>query len=352
MPRISSSRSIAAGCLFVLLLISGNACGDDKTLKIFTWSDYIDPDIVSVFEQRHKVKIQFSYFEDNDARDAALVNTNGVGYDLLLLNGIQVAQYHKLGWISPISKKDVPNIATIDKKWRSAFADTEKYAIPYFWGTLGIAYRSDLVSEKITSWRQLFNPAASLKGKIVLPASMRDVIGMALKSLGYSANSADPQQLLEAEQLLKTQKPFISRYGYIAINEQSSLLSGENHMAMVYSGDALVLQQHNKQIAYALPQEGSNLWVDYFAVSSTSDKRSLALAFLNYLNEPEVAASNAQFVRFATPNHKAEKLLPVSFLKNPIIYPPEKELHKSEFYRPLPVDATRTCNRVMADLIR
>jgi spermidine/putrescine transport system substrate-binding protein len=120
---------------------------------------------------------------------------------------------------------------------------------------------------------------------------------------------------------------------------------------MIFSGDALMLQEHHPDIEYALPAEGGNIWLDYLAVLSASNKKELASAFINFLNLPKVAARNAEFVYYATPNTAAEQYLPDEYFANPVIYPPEEQLSKSEFYKPLSPRAQKLTNSIIAQLI-
>ena len=129
------------------------------------------------------------------------------------------------------------------------------------------------------------------------------------------------------------------------------LVRGEARAAMVYSGDAMMVAEHNENIAYVVPEEGSNLWVDYLAVLKRSRQKQLAMDFINFLNEPENAAQLAQFVYYATPNREAEKRLPKEFLEDPVIYPDQNVLAKSEFYRELPPRVQKRYNAVLPRVI-
>ena len=321
-----------------------------NVLTILTWSDYLDPDVVKQFEEKYQTEIKFVYFEEDDERDAIMVDSDGLGYDIILISGIRVDLYKKKGWITSINEEDVPNLKNIRKNWLKAFNGTEGYTVPYFWGTLGIAYRADLVKEKITSWKQLYQPDQSLKGKIFMLSSQRDLIGSAMKSLGYSINSTTKKEINDVKELLIEQKPFVNHYGYIMVDANSSLVTGKDWVAMAFNGDAIMLQEHNENIQYVLPEEGTNIWVDYFTISSKASNQKLAHQFLNYLNEPKIAAQNSLFVYFATPNIEAEKLLPQNFINHPVIYPSQEILAKSEFYKPLPPSTIKHMNSIVSDL--
>jgi spermidine/putrescine transport system substrate-binding protein len=315
-----------------------------RALVLLNWSDYLDPDLAATFEKQFNVKLREVYFESDDLRDHMMLETDGKGYDLALVNGISVDVYRKRGWLSPVGEAQIPNLNHIDSRWLDAFPGLEGYAVPYFWGTMGIAYRKDLVQTPLSSWMDILQPAEYLHGRIGMLDNSRDALGMALKALGYSANSTDAKQIKAAEQLLLAQKPHVKTYTYVALNEESALVKGDIIAAMLYSGDALMVQEHHEQIDYLVPSEGGNIWVDYLVVLEHSQNKELAWTFLNFLNEPENAAQLAEFVYYATPNKSAEKLLPAEFLEDPVIYPSQAVLSRSEFYKPLPPRAIKRRN--------
>jgi spermidine/putrescine transport system substrate-binding protein len=335
----------SATSLLFLFVTFGQASAN-KELIFLNWSEYIDPDIVQQFEQRHKVKLHQIYFETDDTRDDLLLETDGKGYDLVLSAGSVLRTYKKQGWLAPITKQQVPNLKHINQKWLDAFADANGYAIPYFWGTTGIAYRKDLLGYDITSWKQLFEPNKKLSGKILMANSVNDVIGMALKSKNYSANSTNPEEYKQIEKLLMQQKPHVKAYAYMALNEESALVKGNVYASMAYSGDALFIKDIEPNIEYVLPEEGGNLWVDYIVVMQSSKNKQLAYEFINFLNEPEIAAQLAEFVYYASPNKAAEKLLDKEFLSDPIIYPDKQALQRSEFNQYLPARIRRMRNNI------
>lgn len=339
--------------VFILTLNPGiiSAATEPQELVFLTWSDYIDPELVKKFEEKYNAKINFVYFESDEFRDDMLVDTEAAGYDIICSNGRSIKPYARRGWIMPITEQDVPNKKLIDSRWRDAFPYANDYAVPYFWGTVGIAYRKDLVTTPITSWRQLLEPTSELSGKILLVKDSRDLMTMALKNLGYSINTTDLEHLDQAESLLTLQKPHVKNYSYLAVTEESALVNGEALAALTYSGDALLVAEHEENITYVVPDEGSSIWVDYLLVSKATTNKKLAMDFINFLNEPENAAQLAQFVYYATPNLAAEKLLPKDFLQDPVIYPDKILLEKSEFYKELPPRVQKHYNNILPRLV-
>jgi spermidine/putrescine transport system substrate-binding protein len=353
MISYTSARAPLCAALLFFMAMSSSAFGQSppRELVLLNWSEYLDPELVGKFEQAHNVKLREVYFESDDLRDELLVETNGMGYDLAIVNGVMIDSYRKRGWLAAATAAEVPNLKHVDEYWLKAFAGAEGHGVPYFWGTLGIAYRADLVETPPASWMDLFKPADQLRGKIAMVDSQRDALGMALKALGYSANSTDSGQVKEAMALLLAQQPHVNTYTYLVLDENSALVSGEVAMAMIFSGDALMLQEHHEEIQYVVPREGGNIWADYLVVMQGSKNKDIAYAFIDFLNEPEHAARLAEFVYYATPNKAAEKLMPGEFLADPVIYPSEEVLSRSEAYTPLPPRAMKTRNTNFARLL-
>jgi spermidine/putrescine transport system substrate-binding protein len=323
-----------------------------RTLVLLNWSDYLAPELVAKFEQAFNAKVSEIYFESDDIRDNMLLENEGRGYDLALVSGAAIDVYLKRNWLAPLDLEQIPNFKYIDEHWLTAFPAAQGYAAPYSWGTMGIAYRSDLVTIPPTSWMDILKPEEAMRGKITMIESSRDLMTAALKAQGYSANSTDAGEIKAAEKLLLAQKPHVKSYSYLALSEESALVSGDVIAGMMYSGDAMMLQEYHDGIKYVLPEEGGNIWTDYLVVLENSRTKDLAFAFINFLNEPENAAQLAEFVYYATPNRAAEKLLSAEFRDNPVIYPGKDALAKSEFHNPLPPRAEKKRNLAISKVLK
>ncbi len=341
----------AFAVIFLSVFCTTVNAGSNEELEFLTWADYIDPEIVVEFEQETGIHIKFSYYESDDARDVILSSSDGLGYDLAIVNGLMLQSYAKRNWLAPTAVDRMPNITHIDPRWRDAFPAAERYGVPYFWGTLGIAYRQDLVPEGFTSWKDFFEPVESLRGKITMLKSSRDILGMALKSLGYSANSSNRKAIREAGRLLEAQRPFVRSYEYILLGGKSALVSGDVWASLAYSGDALRVQEYHDDIVYVVPEEGGNLWVDYLTVFQGSPRKDLVAKFIDFLNRPEIAARNAEYVYYATPNAAARLHVSDDYANDPVIHPSPSVISRSETYQPLAPRAQKTVNSVFAELV-
>lgn len=322
--------------LSVLTTVVFTQAAQAKELIFLNWANYMDPDILLEFKQRTGITVKQSYFDSDTTRDELLLETEGKGFDLVLINDASMKILAQRGWLETLDEQAIPNLKHINSRWRSQFEESRAFGVPYLWGTVGIVYRKDLVPFSVSSWMDLLRPTPELHGKISMIADSADMIGMALKALGYSLNSVNEEELNEAEALLQAQAPAVKTYRYLSLNQDSALLSGKIIMSMMYNGDTYALQKYNENIAFVLPKEGGNIWTDYLSVLSASPRKEEAKQFINFLNEPEIAARLALFAHYASPNQAAEELLPQAFKNDPIIYPNGEALEKSEAYLRLP----------------
>jgi len=320
-------------------------------ITFLTWSEYISEDVVAEFENQYKAKVNFIYYESDDARDEMLVTYGADGYDLILIDSVNIPLYKQLDWITSFNVNNAPNLNHVKLPELSNLNKKDHTCAPYSWGSTGIAYRTDLVSEPITSWKQIFTPTPELQGKILMSTLSEEVVGMALKSLGYSMQSTNRQELEAARQLLLSQQPSVAGYSAVAsVSHKSKLISGEVTAIVTYSGDALMLNEIEPRISYVLPEEGGAIWADFVCLSGKANNPELAHKFINFINQAEQAAANASFIYTATPNLAAEKLLPAEFLNDPIIYPDQTLVAQSETYEVLPPRTIIKHNAIMQEL--
>jgi spermidine/putrescine transport system substrate-binding protein len=183
------------------------------------------------------------------------------------------------------------------------------------------------VAEPPTSWKVLLD-SDQYSGRIALLADQRAVLGVTLKYLGFPMNSINPDEIALAQALLIKQKPHIKAF---APDEgQNMLAAGDVDLVMEWNGDILSLMEEDDDVSYAVPAEGTMVWIDGICIPVGAPHPENAHAFIDHLHAPEVMAEIATTIHYATPNVKARELLSAELLENPAIYPPPEVVAKSE----------------------
>jgi len=348
---IASWPLLALACIAIAVPSIGHAAGAPE-LRIYNWEFFLDPEVAAEFGRRHGVTVRQSYFESDWERDLRLSDGGRAEFDIVMVDAAQVTVYRSRGWIEPIGEGRVPALAHFDPVWRNVSDATATHTLPFAWGTLGIAYRADLIKEAPESWAALFKPVTSLCGKILVGDDPRELIAVALKATGYSANAVDPAAYRQAEQLLQEQRRCVTGYRYTGVAADTDLLTGKAWAAMAYSSDAAWLRARNPNIRFIVPREGGLIWADYLVVLSSSSHKSLAFAFLAFLGEPAIAARMALYNKAATPNARARALLPAGVRQDASIYPSSDAQRASELVGNSPPAVVSARNQIFARIIR
>ena len=322
---------ITIGALVTSMLTGCGATDSKKVLNVYNVGDYIDESLIPIFEKRTGIKVQYETYDTNEMMYQK-VKSGSTNYDLIFPSDYMVEKMKKEGLLKKIDFKNIPNIKYIDKSFMSPVYDKDSaYSVPYMWGTFGILYNKKLVHEKVDSWDILWNP--KYKGNIMMLDSVRDTLGIALKKLGYSMNTTNPKEIKEAMKELMKQKDLVLAY----VNDEGKdrLLGEEAAMGIIYSGDAVTLMEQNPNLAYAIPKEGTNKWVDAMAIPKTAENKKEAEMFINFLLDPEIAKINAEYIGYSTPNIGALELLDPEVTKNQVAYPSKDVMKKTETFRDL-----------------
>lgn len=322
-----------------------------KELVLLNWSEYMDQELLQRFEKTTGIHVKEVYFETDETRDELLARTGGKGFDLFVVSGERVQSYVKRKWLAKVEPNAMPNLKHIAPRWLTAYPFLQEYAVPLLWGTLGIAYRPDLVGGKITTWKEMLQPTDHLRQRIVMEKESPDLLGVAMKVLGHSWNHYDESAISQAQALLMAQKPFVRAYGYPSLDKSSGLVTGEVWLSMFYNGDAITLKEIEPNIAYVVPEEGTILWVDSLVVLESSPRKDWAFQFINFLHEPNNAAQLAHYLHYATVNQAAEPLLKPEHKNDPVIYPSEAILQRSEFLAKPPPQIDRRFKEILRGLL-
>jgi spermidine/putrescine transport system substrate-binding protein len=328
-PIVSRRRVLkAAGALgAVAALPRSGWAEEEKKLNFYNWDTYTGETTLQTFNEKTGIEVSLDLYANNEELFAKLKEGNP-GYDVIVPSNDMVETMLAVGLLQSLDHSKIPNIANIDP----AFSDPKydpglKHTLPYMWGTLGIGYRKSKVKEAPTSWKVLFD-SDEYSGRIALLADMRPVLGLALKYLGFSMNSTNPDEIAKARDLIIKQKPHIKAF---APDEgQNMLIAGDVDLVMEWNGDIVQVMSEDDDLDYVVPIEGTDVWTDNLAIPNDAPHPENAHAFLNHIHDKAVNAEIANTIRYATANLAARELVNPEDLNNQRIYPPSNVVAKSE----------------------
>jgi spermidine/putrescine transport system substrate-binding protein len=307
---------------------TSDRCGDPSKLAdeifLYNWSDYMDPAVKEQFEQECGVKVTETNFDSNETLLATL-QAGGADYDIIVPSDYMVTTLIDEGLVMELDYNVITNIKNMEEANINQYFDPEqKYTVPYFWGTSGFAVDTGAVKDVKASWSMLFDPNSPYCGQISMLNDERETIGAALMYLGYSINDTDPAHLEEAKNLLIEQSQCIKAYDSETNDEL--IISGETVLGHMWTGDAITSGSPDaggrEEIDYVIPTEGCTIFQDNMMVPAASPNAYTAMVFINYLNFPDVAAQNSEYVGYATPNKAAKEVIDPDVLADTRIYPP------------------------------
>jgi len=303
---------------------------ETKTLKLLNWEDYLSPDVIALWEQQTAVKIEQILF-DNEQRRNELMNKDYGNIDVVILDEVSSRYFGEKGKLLRLNEMNVSNISHIDTRW---IRQCGQHSIPYFWGTLGLAYRKDIVTTAPTSWLDIIHPDDYLSGHIAMSKDYSDLFLPSLFLRGETIVSAKKAVLKDIYHELLEQVQHILTFEYPLSYLNQQPVANELYLAMVYSGDEVSLNKksNSDSWAFVVPQEGTIVWADCLAVSASSKQQALALKFINFLNQADIAAMNSFDVGSPTVHKTAYQLLVKQGKINNTHYPSAEILAKSQFY--------------------
>ena len=299
-------------------------------LTVYNWYDYIDPEVLDIFEEESGIQVSYVNFSQNEDMYTR-VSTGAGSYDVIFPSEYMIQRLLKEDLLEELDLNNIPNLANVLPSLLDPSYDPgNAHSIPYMWGTLGIIYNTDLVEEPITSWNDLLDERYA--GSIYMMDSVRDTIGLALKVQGYSMNSHDEDELAQAGEWLLNQKDANVLDGYILDQAKDMMAGNEAAMAVMYSGDALYAMEKNDKLAYVIPDEGSNIWVDGMCVPKTSQNKEAAECFINFMCRPDIAQMNMEYIYYSSPIKQVVENLGEEELASTAMNPTEDMVARCEYY--------------------
>lgn len=286
---------------------------DDK-LVVYNWGEYIDPEVLTIFEEETGINVVYEEFETNEILYPK-VSSGAIAYDVVCPSDYMIQRMIENDLLTEINFDNIPNIKNIGKQYMEQsrqFDPENKYSVPYCWGTIGILYNKTMVDEPVNSWSILWDP--KYKDNILMQDSVRDAFGATLKYLGYSLNSTDLDELTEAKNLLIEQKPLVQ--AYVIDQVRDKMIGNEAALGVIYSGEAIYTQKENPNLEYVIPKEGSNIWIDSWVIPKNAEHKENAEKFINFLCRPDIALMNFEYITYSTPNEAARELIEDESIRN------------------------------------
>ena len=275
---------------------------------VYNAGEYIDPEVIEMFEEETGIEVVYDEFESNEIMYAKIAS-DGSAYDVLCPSDYMIAKMISQDMLMKLDRSVLPNaVEYIGQQYYEsarAFDSENEYAVPYCWGTVGILYNKTMVNGEIDSWDVLWDE--QYKDNILMQDSVRDALMVALKRAGYSQNTTNEEELKEAADALIEQKPLVQ--AYVIDQVRDKMIGEEAAIGVIYSGEAIYTQRENENLEYVIPKEGSNVWIDAWVIPKNAPNKENAEAFINYMCRPDIALMNFDYITYSTPNAAARELI-------------------------------------------
>ncbi|MBQ8397362.1 MAG: spermidine/putrescine ABC transporter substrate-binding protein [Clostridia bacterium] len=331
--------------------------GSNITLNVYNWGEYVSVDdgeedsfdTIAEFEALTGIKVNYTNFASNEELYAKLKN-GGSSYDIIIPSDYMIARMINEGMLETLNMDNIPNIKHLDPSFLGREYDpNDRYSVAYMWGTVGIIYNTTLVDpeDDVETWDILWNEKYA--GDILMFSNSRDAFGIALKKLGYSFNTTDEDELNAAAEALKEQKLLVQAYVMDEIFDKMG--GGEAALAPYYAGDAVTMIAENPDLSFAVPKEGTNLYVDAMCIPKGAKNKEAAEMFINFMCEPKVGVYNCNYIGYSTPSAAVREYLDAEIVENPIAYPADEVLDKAEVYLALPDATTKHIDNLWTEVL-
>lgn len=320
MKRKFLALSLAACGLLSLSACGGGPSGANaNVVNVYNWGEYIDMSVLEDFEAATGIQVNYQTYDSNEALYGKLAG-GATGYDVIIPSDYMIGQMVEEDMLEPLNFDHIPNFADVDPTLKNPEYDPENlYSVPYMYGILGIIYNTTLVdpNEDMETWDVLWDETYT--HDILMFDNSRDTVGIALKKLGYSYNTTDPAQIQEALDLLIAQKPLIQGYFMDKIFEK---MEGANcAIGVYYYGDYLTMAENNPDLAFAIPREGTNRYVDAMCIPKGAEHKENAEAFINFMCSTQAGLKNCEETWYSTPLLSVREELDPEVAEDPNAYP-------------------------------
>ncbi len=347
-PRYRWVRRGLAGALVCAFIASvgvlSYATGSRPVVNVCSWGEYIDEDLITQFEEQTGIRVNYQTAESNEAL-YSLLKSGGADYDVVVPSDYMIGRLIAEDMLEPLDYSQIPNFSLIDDRFRNLSYDPDnRYTVPYTWGTLGIIYNTSLVDEEITSWSALYDDKYA--GQVLLINNSRDAIGEALFYLGCSVNTADKEEIRRAYELVADANRRGVFQGRVMDEVLQKMEGGNAAIATYYAGDYISMRENNEDLAFVIPEEGSNWFVDAMCMLKGAPHQREAHMWMDFIASTDANLANMHYIGYASPNREALERYPDYYLEQEgeeldpeifeIMVTPPETLERCEAYLNLP----------------
>ena len=328
---------------------------EPQTLRVYNWGEYVSDgsdgtlDVLAEFEERYpNIKLEYTTYASNEEMYAKL-KSGSASYDVIIPSDYMVSRMIAEDMLLKLDFDNIPNFSDVMEDFKNPEYDpTNEYSVPYSWGTVCLIVNTELITDEVDSWNALWD--INYDGNILMFNNSRDAFGIALKRLGFSQNSTDPEELELAKQSLIEQKGFLQSYVMDEIFDKME--SGEAAIAPYYTGDGLIMQEENPALEVILPKEGTNLFVDAMVVPKGAKNKEGAETFINFMCETEIAYANViDYLGYSTPIQSVYDQLDEEILNDGVSYPSEEYLATCDTFINLSDEDNKNLEEMWVDVM-
>ncbi|MBE9113138.1 spermidine/putrescine ABC transporter substrate-binding protein [Nodosilinea sp. LEGE 07298] len=319
----------AANCRQNLAGPPAGSGGSDGTLHIYTWANYTDDSLAAAFTELTGIPVVVDIFDSNEVMLTRLQAGGGDAYSIIYPSDYMVSEMIDLDLLTELDQSRITGLDNLKAQWQNpAYDPNNAHSVPFCWGTTGLLFNREATPGAPADWDFLWENQDELSRRITMLDDMRETLGATLKSLGYSYNSSDPEEIQAAYNRLLELRPHIAAFKTTGF--ENELLGGDLSVSMAYSSDAIALTLEDDRMEYIIPASGASLWTDTLAIPATAPNVDAAYQWINFMLDPEIASAAVERLFFATANQAAFDQLPADIQNNEDLYPSEAVLANSE----------------------
>ena len=341
MKKISSIILVAALAASSLACLSGCGQSYDGEINVYNWGEYISNgegdtlDVIEEFEKQYNIKVNYTTYETNEELYNMLKNSN-VSYDVIIPSEYMISKLIEEDMLLELDYNNIPNKNNLMERFKNLPCDPEgKYTVCYSWGITGLVYDKTKVATKPTSWEALWDE--SLSGDILMFNNSRDAMAISMQLCGINPADCTKEDVDKAAEKLALQKPLLKKY--VMDQVFTEMENSQVAIAPYYAGDILMMMENNEDLDYAMPADGANLFYDAMCIPTCSKNKEDAEKFINFMQSPEIAAANFEYLYYATPNQVAyDEHLDEEIKNNEFIFPSDEYLDKCYTFSNVPND--------------